>query len=420
MYKIFSLLTFASFVFINGYAQKNLQPGYILNNNNDTIYGFIDYKEWFNNPDNILFAQSKDAGLQKLTIQDINGFSIAGKELYHRYTVHISMNRDIVNASTIKDTTSSMASVLLKMLYEGKFVRLFSYKDEIKMRFYVLAAGDAVPVELKNTEYVMDGQVKSDKEYQGILLMLAKKYASDNTALQLKIPATGFYKDDILKILYQINGTTSTGKPEAEVNKDKPRVIRFFAGAGLNMAQIKITGNNRYAGKTDNNSIAPLVGAGFDIFLNPYIGKLFLRTDIAYSTAKTTADTYEEFFASKEYYNLSIKQNTLSIDELVNYNLYNGKSFKYFIGAGAGFNFSSYPQNAQTFKRESSNDTTIDINNNYFAFIKKFWMNGIVRTGVSIKDINVAVVYTTSANFTNYAGYGANISFFRLQVNYEF
>ncbi len=420
MYKIFSLLTFASFVFINGYAQKNLQPGYILNNNNDTIYGFIDYKEWFKNPDNILFAQSKDAGLQKLAIRDINGFSITGKELYHRYTVHISMNRDVVNASTTKDTNSSIAPVLLKMLYAGKFVQLFSYKDEIKTRLYVLSVGDTVPVELKNTEYVADGQVKSDKEYQGVLLMLAKKYATGNTTLQLKIPATGFYKDDILKVLHQINGATSANKPEAGIDKDKPRIIRFFAGTGLNMAHIKITGNNRYAGKTGNSSITPLIGAGFEIFLNPYIGKLFLRTDISYSTAKTTADTYEEFFASKEYYNLSIKQNTLSIYQLINYNLYNGKEFKYFIGAGAGFNFSSYPQNVQTFRRESSNDTTIDINNNYFAFIKKFWMNGIVRTGISIKNINVALAYTTLANFTNYAGYGANISSFRLQVNYEF
>jgi hypothetical protein len=68
MKKNSTLLSVALFVTIAGHSQKNLQPGYIINNSNDTVSGFIDYREWYKNPVSILFTQSKDEVTQKFRI----------------------------------------------------------------------------------------------------------------------------------------------------------------------------------------------------------------------------------------------------------------------------------------------------------------------------------------------------------------
>ena len=417
--KKISILFVLVFCAAIAYSQKNLQAAYIVNNNNDTIHGFINYKEWFRNPTDVSFSESKETSAKKYSIHDIQSFSISGKELYRRYIVKISMGKDLINEMTFRDTTSRTDTVFLKVLHEGKFAQLFSYTDEVKSRLFISSADNTTPVELKNTEYITEGQVTSEKEYRDTLLALAKKYAPANSDLQAKIYAAGFYKDDILDILFTLNGINKTNE-QTETKREKASIVRFFAGLGLNKARIKMEGDNRYINKTSSGTVAPLFAAGFDILLNPYIGRLFLRTEFSYSSAKTDAYAYKEYFASKENYYLKLKQNNLAIYEMINFNLYNGKNFKYFIGAGAGFNFSSYPQNQETFIREASTDTTTNVNNDYIAYIKKFWLNGIIRTGVTIRNLDLAVAYTTNGNISNYVSYGANVSSFRLQVNYIF
>jgi hypothetical protein len=367
----------------------------------------------------MIFAQTRGTALEKLTIADVSSFCVVDKELYRRLIVNISMNDDLVNELTIKDTSSRTDTVFLKVLYDGYYTKLLLYADELKSRLYILSKDETIPVELKNTEYMSDGQLVSEREYQHILLSLANKYAPGNTGLSVEINGIGYYKNDILKILQALDGKKKNNLLPTSMQTNKS-LVRFFAGIGLNNGKVKFDGDNRYVDKTSEGSIAPLFAAGFDILLNPYIGKLFLRTELSYSSAKTKAYTYKEYFASKENYHLKLKQNNLSIYEIINYNLYNGKDVKYFIGAGAGFNFSSYPQNQETFIREATTDTTINVNDNYIAYIKKFWLNGIIRTGVTVKNFDIAVAYTTNGNISNNAGYGVNVSSLRLQVNYIF
>jgi hypothetical protein len=59
MKKFSTLLISILFVCIGAIAQKNYTLAYIVKNNNDTINGFIDYREWYKNPESILFTQSK-------------------------------------------------------------------------------------------------------------------------------------------------------------------------------------------------------------------------------------------------------------------------------------------------------------------------------------------------------------------------
>lgn len=418
MKKISTLLIATLLISFAGNSQKNLVPGYIINNQNDTINGFIDYREWYKNPVSILFTQSKESVTQKFRIADIRSFNVTGKEHYKRYTVNISLGRDFVDNIDGKDTSQITDTVFLKVLHEGNNVKLFSYADDVKLRLYILPSGEAIPVELKNSQYLLNGQFVNEKEYRTILLDLANRYVPGDMELQAKIYGSRYFKGDILDISYAINGIKKE-KAAQQINEQKSP-YRFWVGAGINRGEIKVVDDERYEGNTSGANSAPLIAGGVDIFINPYIRKMFLRTQVFYSTYKTDAYVSKQYFASKENYYFKFKQTNIAIHEELNYNLYNSDQFKYFIGAGFGFNFSSYPLNEQTFIRESSTDTTTIVDDNYIAYIKKFWLSGIIKTGFSVNHVEVFVAYAPKSAISSHASYALNNSSLRLQVNYLF
>ncbi|HNP24579.1 MAG TPA: hypothetical protein PKM63_00060 [Panacibacter sp.] len=419
MNKFLILLALTCLASALSFGQRNFQPGYIVLNNNDTVAGFIDYREWHKNPESLSFAKSKEGAVQKFTVKDAGSFEVTGKELYRRFFVNISMNDEFVNEMTSKDTSLRKDTVFLKVLFEGRHTKLFSYADEIKSRLFIASESETIPVELKNSEYMENGKIVSEKEYKALLAKLAGQYAPGNTDIVAKIAGTSNYKDDILEVLYLIDGKPS-GKPLLDEKKGKKSAFRFWAGAGVGKNPINIEGENRYAGITEAGGISPVISAGFDIRFNPYIGKLFWRTELAFTTAKTNAYVSKQYFASKENYYLDLKFNSISLNETINYNFYNSADLKIFLGAGVGFNFSSLPLNRETFVREASTDTSTSVNNNYLAYLNNFFLNGIVRTGVTIKNIEASIAYTTKGTFSDYASFSANVSSLRLQVNYLF
>lgn len=161
-------LALGSLLYVASYAQKNLKEGYIVLNNKDTLTGFIDYREWYRNPDNVLFSSSKEAGRQRYKVNDISAFAASGLEMYRRYTVRISMDRQLVGNIGEKDTSGRIDTVFLKVLQTGKNVTLFSYSDDVKKRWYILPANESTPMELQNSEYLHNGEVVNEKEYRTV------------------------------------------------------------------------------------------------------------------------------------------------------------------------------------------------------------------------------------------------------------
>jgi hypothetical protein len=242
------------------FGQKNLQPGFLVNKNHDTISGFIVYKEWRKNPEKVGFARTKELPVQKFGISEINGFSIAGKEIYRNYFVNISTNSEAVNEMTSANYETRSDSVFLKVLYDGERAKLFSYTDNVKSRLFISSAGEPIPVELRNTGFMLDGKLASAMEYKPVLVKLAKQYAPENSALVDKINATNFYRDDILAIVYAVNGQNERVLQPAEKRLKKP-FYRLWAGLGVGINPVNVTGENRYAGITSK--------AGLSLCLQP-------------------------------------------------------------------------------------------------------------------------------------------------------
>src|ERR1700754_3018582 len=75
-------------------AQSNYKSGFVVNLKGDTLHGFIDYKEWDNNPGDITFKKDlKGDKSANYSTKDAAAFTITGLEQYKRYILPISTDQ---------------------------------------------------------------------------------------------------------------------------------------------------------------------------------------------------------------------------------------------------------------------------------------------------------------------------------------
>jgi len=70
-----ALLILCSFILLlSANAQSNFKPGYLITNDNDTVYGFVDYRTDQMNAEMCRFRQANDDKTQIYSPEQINGY----------------------------------------------------------------------------------------------------------------------------------------------------------------------------------------------------------------------------------------------------------------------------------------------------------------------------------------------------------
>ena len=57
-FKKFGLLLIGLLTYQLAFSQENYIPGYVIKNNNDTVFGFVDYRNWSKNPVMVKFKKN--------------------------------------------------------------------------------------------------------------------------------------------------------------------------------------------------------------------------------------------------------------------------------------------------------------------------------------------------------------------------
>lgn len=216
--KIFYRFFLATFLLpILSLAQGNYKPGYIVTLKGDTIPGYIDYRGWDMNPDYVKFKKAQASAVEKLTVNEINSFSVNKITSYKKYTGPLSMdNANENNVQENRDTSFKIASVFLKVLQKGRNIALYSYSDNLKTRLFIGDQPDYQPVELVyRLYYDMDavkifehGRTVNENTYMWQLYNLATKYNAVSTALQRDIEDSTYREYYVLQVVKKINRAT--------------------------------------------------------------------------------------------------------------------------------------------------------------------------------------------------------------------
>ncbi|MEN0054341.1 MAG: hypothetical protein AAGC65_11760 [Mucilaginibacter sp.] len=368
------------------FAQSNFKPGYIVGLKGDTIRGLIDLKDGLY-PQNITFKRLAGAPSQLFTPNDIKYAGVDNTVTFMAYTGPISTDRTEISKLEIdRNTGSKNASVFLRLEQDGPNVNLFSFVDNLKTRYFVNNKQDGQPVELSYRVYFSSTQnnlVKTEEGYRAQLLELVNKYAADNTNLLDRIERAKYNSDDLGSIIREINHTKA-GKSTSGKSS-----LGFFVGVALNSASFKPVGTFfPFYNPKSHTSIFPKISFGLNIYPNPAVGKLMFKLEASFTrnSYKTDIDSYTDGRPlSKSTY--AFDQNNIVFSPQIQYHLYNGDDFKFYINGGGALNFSSYKGNS--------------FRNNYLEQVTEnaletsaTWISVPVKAGVVLgKKLDAGITY---------------------------
>ena len=324
-------------------AQKNFQPGYIVNMKGDTISGLIDYKEWSLSPTSILFKPSdNNANSKEYGLNDISFFDISGKEAYMRSVVKISLNPAKVDNIGGRDTSWKIDTIFLKIIHSGKLASLLSYTDKLKERFYLFEKDAQQPTELIMRKYVGESAltVISENIYKEQLKRFFYVKSISTDKLIARIDQSEYEEFDLNKIMVLADGVDDP----KQIGAKKKRFAYWFAGAGLQSQEIKFSGDHQFAKNVSGTESTwlPRISAGLDLLVNPNVGKLSYRVEGGYQINKSimTAALPDDV---KAVYQLS--SSTISFQAQFNYAVYNSAKLKIPLGFGLIYSHNSYSKN---------------------------------------------------------------------------
>lgn len=389
-------------------AQSNFKKGYVVTNSKDTLKGYIDYKESDLNPNSVKFKDNPESKPQTFTIDECIAYSIDSFEKYEKYVVSVSTSREeLSNLSAGRDTSFRIDTVFLRVLNHGKNITLFSYRDNIKMRFYIMDKNEVKPVELIRNFYFNTAhpdRMVTENRYAGQMQAKMRMFNVHKMSDDRRLLLTKYTGTDLLKLAYEINDQ----KPV----KSKSSAYRVFAGTGLNITNATYTGNNSLAKPDGHSKISymPMITGGVDVLANPAIGKMIYRLELSLLMSKNEI--------SNDVKRHSFDQLSVAVTPQVICNFYNSNRVKVFGGAGYGLNFSSYSNNESalynTFKKR------MDIIKD-FVQMKAFNFSFQGSAGVVLnKKIEISLVYIVPAAISDYAYYNVTMQRYKIGVNYLF
>ena len=258
-------------------AQSNYKPGYVVNLKGDTLRGSVDYQEWDKNPTQVSFKNGS-GNAQELSLKNTKAFGVTGFEHFERGIVSVSLDEIEATKATARiDSNYHIDTVFLRVISGGSTLTLYSYKDDIKVRFYLVETGQSPPQELEFHAYSGDNQaIQYVNRYRTQLQYIAQKDAVGNTGLARTISQARYDEGDLLKIVSTINGNAgSTFTAKSLVG------IRFFAGLSAVSNDMLFNGDITYP---DNYHISPRASVGVDFLANKITQRLFLRIEVSVST----------------------------------------------------------------------------------------------------------------------------------------
>jgi hypothetical protein len=380
-------------------SQANYRKGSITDNNAQTISGYINYGEWDLNPKYVEFKTNKDDKVvQKIYPSTIKSFVIDGQDQYYTYAGPISLNRvNYPNLAYTIDTTTKTADVFFKLIATGEHLSLYAYSDSLKIRYFIQEK-QAQPFELSYQNYfdASGTNMLTSKRYLSQLSFLANKYAKGNSALINKIEKAGYNSDDITAVVNTINGSPVNNK----LAKHHSIHTSYFIGAAFNTTHTAFEGNTDLTTGGKSTASAPKFDLGIDFFTNPSIQRFIFRVDLSYYHINPTLTGIVYSSTSGQFTDAySFDQSVIVLTPQVIFNIYNTDAFKFFVGAGMGFNFTSNKNVTYRYVGVFNKDISTS-----YALLEQ-WSSFPLQAGVVLnKRVELFASYTVGLSYLTGAG----------------
>jgi hypothetical protein len=413
---------FATFFMLPGLlkAQSNYKPGYYINTRNDTVKGFIDQRERFDNPKVFYFKSDLSQPPKDITLADAKAVVISGYNYFEKFTTSVSKGYiTLSRLGNAIDSTYVIDTVFLRVIKKGKSISLYAYTDNVKTRYYVFDNFSDKITELKYFTYLSD-ETKSTvniNSYRLQLLSIAGEYQGSNAKLSDRINTASYDENDLLKIVQLINGGNENEKSESKNLSGS----RYFIGFGLKSSTLAFTGINFvYPDGGSKSNVSPTLSGGLDFILNKETQKVIFRAEVSFTYNQYNMDNINtSVFVDQVSSSLDVTQFTSTIHPQLIYNFYSSDIFKIYLDAGFAINLSAFNNYSYVSTTTYASGTSFkNVQNKYPAF-QTAWFSIPLKMGfVVTKNIELFGAYWIPASLTKYTNSNASITSYQVGLNY--
>lgn len=315
-------------------AQKNFQPGYILNHQGDTIQGYIDYRNWEENPEEIHYSSSLNGSPITYLPKDIAEFGVQDE-------IYVSAIVDIMPVeTTVVDETPEMykkrVNVFLQTLIRGEKSLYYHDSQQGYQNFYIVQDSSFQLLEYKKTvQYKNGSRVKVEsKKYVTQLAYYLR--ACDNIESMLKY--SGYGKKSLIKLFenyYDCTQSTNAFQKEEEKTYTEIGVL-----AGITTTRLSFVGSPRLDDANFDTNTGVSLGIFFDVVLPRNNRKWSINNEILYTSTYSVSDSFRVYDDENDYSRTysELAYSYLKVNNMVRFKYPLNKSHIYFnVGMSNGF-----------------------------------------------------------------------------------
>jgi hypothetical protein len=381
-------------IFQNSFCQENFLLGYIISLNSDTIHGFIDYRNWEKNPDEISFRKKLNDNESIYTPIDIKGFSVLD-EIYESAIIKTEISP--IDASELTynaELTFKTDTAFLQTIIKGSKCLYYYMKKDRREQFYIKQDSSfellIYKKYIKKREPIKELEsnvlIYENKKYLGQLTV----YLNDCPDIQAKLKKTEYSKESMEKLFLFYYNCTSSGT-QFHYETVKP-YVEIGMLAGLSLTSVKFNGtSNVYLVNTDYNQSGNFsAGLFFDIVRPRNQGKWSICNELIFSSFKVTG-SFNDYVDEDEYTITSTKfeYSYLKMNNMVRFKYPVGSLFVYLnAGMSNGYAISG----ANNKKKEIKFYTTERVETGKaLDFTRKYEQGFILGLGTKFKNYSFEI-----------------------------
>lgn len=295
----------------NDFGQVNYKSGYIITNNNDTIYGLINLRSNYRNNRACDFKKTENDSPEQLLPTDIKAYKIDDRKFYVSKTI------------SLKDTSNV---VFLEFLLNG-IVNLFYYKDVVDEYFFI--EKDNKLYELSNNKKIITNSythyLKYSNQYIGALSYLFQ----DSPEISGDIKKTRFSYKSLLDITKEYHNNVCNEYECIDYTKSTKRNIYIEPNISLINSWMGLKTSNDLSG---NSKLA--IGINFRFKPIKVFQLWNFLVGINYSTNHFNGDFENHlFYPTSRTYRIETKYSIIRIPIILEYS-FPTKKIQPFLLAG--------------------------------------------------------------------------------------
>ncbi|CAG5002232.1 hypothetical protein DYBT9275_02845 [Dyadobacter sp. CECT 9275] len=395
-------------------AQENFQPGYMISYTGDTLKGFIDYRNWVINPDQIAFKKTPVSEASVHLVEEIKGFSV-NNETYEKATVQHD-----INPTRTEDLTYSPVpkyekrTFLLMVLYRGQKSLYFLRDRDKRVSLYIKNEAGEFVLLVRYRYRVEGGNVITSSMYKDQL----GAYLNDCQAAARKIKLLTYSEISVGKLFKEYYTRCSQLEAVSVTVPEKPG-FEFGVTAGATVTTLKFRGDTDLDRLKFDPSLRPAAGIYLNVTVPRNNRRLSIYNELILSNYSLASYSLTPVIGGAQTRtDRTIGMSYIKLTNLLRYQFSAGK-VKFFVNGGISNGLAVSETNKERLENITSSGSIVH-ENKFLSRTRKYEQGWVVGVGGRAGKISLELRREASNGMSAFGDLNSSVTRYFLLLGYQF